>query len=113
MFNQSTNPTIVTNGGGLLIMGAPDEDPPCGLVTDVDCVSPPGTILPSDGSGPGLVINANLILGNSADSGSGGGLRLQHINGTEVLNFPNGASTFNGAGGPLSRDTLRSLPSRC
>jgi hypothetical protein len=100
LYNQSTNPTIVTNGGGLLIMGAPDADPPCGTLTDVDCVSPPGTILPSDGSGPGLVINANLILGNSADSGSGGGLRLQHINGTDVLNFPNGASVLNGARWP-------------
>lgn len=96
MFNQTTNPTIVTNGGGLLAMGAPDADPPCATTTDVDCVSPPGTILPSDGTGPGLVINANLILGNSADSGSGGGLRLQHINGTDVLNFPNGSPNFLG-----------------
>jgi hypothetical protein len=100
LYNQSTNPTIVTNGGGLLIMGAPDADPPCGLLTDQDCVSPPGSISPSDGTGPGLVINANLILGNSADSGSGGGLRLQHVNGTDVLNFPNGSSTNNGARWP-------------
>ncbi len=92
MFNQTTNPTIVTNGGGLLVMGAPDQDPPCALLTDQDCVSPAATITPSDGTGPGLVINANMILGNSADSGSGGGLRLQHINGSEVLNFPNGNS---------------------
>ena len=91
-FNQSTNPSIVTNGGGLLIMGAPDADPPCGTTTDVDCVSSPGTITPSDGTGPGLVINANLIQGNSADSGSGGGLRLQHINGNEVVNFPTGTT---------------------
>jgi hypothetical protein len=90
LFNQSTNPTITTNGGGLLIMGAPDQDPPCAATNDNDCVSAPGTITPSDGTGPGLVINANLILGNSADAGSGGGLRLQHINGNEVLNFPAG-----------------------
>ncbi len=93
MFNQSTNPTIVTNGGGLLVMGAPDQDPPCATTTDKDCVSAPGTITPSDGTGPGLVINANLILGNSADAGSGGGLRLQHINGNDVLNFPDGGQT--------------------
>jgi hypothetical protein len=91
LFNQSTNPTITTNGGGLLIMGAPDQDPPCGLTSDKDCLSAPNTISPSDGTGPGLVINANLIMGNSADSGSGGGLRLQHINGNDVLNFPNGS----------------------
>ncbi|HKV81700.1 MAG TPA: choice-of-anchor D domain-containing protein [Candidatus Sulfotelmatobacter sp.] len=90
LFNQSTNPTITTNGGGLLVMGAPDLDPTCGTTTDVDCVPDPTQVPPSDGTGPGLVINANLILGNAADSGSGGGLRLQHVNGTDVLNFPNG-----------------------
>jgi hypothetical protein len=100
LFNQSTNPTITTNGGGLLVMGAPDQDPPCALLNDNDCLSAPGTISPSDGTGPGLVINANLILGNSADSGSGGGLRLQHINGTDVLNFPNGNSLVNGTRWP-------------
>jgi len=34
------------------------------------------------------VINANLIMGNGAESGSGGGLRLQDVNGTDVLTFP-------------------------
>jgi len=93
IFNQSTNPTITTNGGGLLVMGAPDADPTtCGVTTDQDCVPPPGTITPSDGTGQGLKINANLILGNAADSGSGGGLRMQGVNGTDVLNFPRGAS---------------------
>jgi hypothetical protein len=90
LFNQSTNPTITTNGGGLLVMGAPDPDPPCGVTNDKDCVPLPNEIPPSDGTGPGLVINANRILGNAADSGSGGGLRLQHVNGTDVINFPSG-----------------------
>jgi hypothetical protein len=92
LFNQSTNPTVPANGGGVVIMGAaPDGSPTipqagvteCGSVTDVDCA--PGL---SDGTGPGLVINANLIMGNGADSGSGGGIRLQDINGTEVPLFP-------------------------
>jgi hypothetical protein len=87
LFNQSTNPTIPTNGGGILAMGAPDVDPPCTSL-DQDCLSAPNLISPSDGTGPNLVINANLVMGNSADSGSGGGLRLQNINGTEVVNFP-------------------------
>ena len=74
-------------------MGAPDADPTtCGVTTDQDCLPPPGTISPSDGTGQGLVINANLILGNAADSGSGGGVRLQGVNGTDVLNFVNGAT---------------------
>ncbi|MBV9512575.1 MAG: hypothetical protein JO280_00810, partial [Mycobacteriaceae bacterium] len=92
IFNQSTNPSITTNGGGLLVMGAPDADPTtCGVANDKDCVPAPDEVLPSDGTGPGLVINANLILGNGADSGSGGGLRIQHVNGTDVLNNPNGS----------------------
>jgi hypothetical protein len=91
LFNQSINPTIATNGGGILVMGSPPDGAPvggaagteCGSTTDVDCT--PGL---SDGAGPGLVIDANLIMGNGAESGSGGGLRLQHLNGTEVTRFP-------------------------
>jgi hypothetical protein len=88
LFNQSLNPTIPANGGGLMVMGSPpDGNTPtgleCGTVTDVDCV--PGL---SDGSGPGLVINANLIMGNAAESGTGGGLRFQAVNGTDVSRFP-------------------------
>jgi len=64
-------------------MGTPDPDPVCGVQPDQDC--PPGL---SDGVGPGLVIDANLFMGNAAESGSGGGLRLQGANGTEVIAFP-------------------------
>ncbi len=88
LFNQSTNPTLPTNGGGIGIIGAnTDRTLPngqeCGTFTDVDC--PPGI---GDGTGPGLVIDANLIMGNSAEGGSGGGLRLQQVNGSEVGAFP-------------------------
>jgi hypothetical protein len=63
----------------------------CGsTVADLDCA--PG--LP-DGTGPNLVINANLILGNSAASGSGGGLRLQSVNGTEIAAWPNKPANWN------------------
>ncbi len=82
LFNQSSNPTIPTNGGGIMVQGTPDTDPVCPGVPDADC--PPGL---SDGTGPGLVINANLIQGNSADSGAGGGIRLQQVDGTEVGTF--------------------------
>jgi uncharacterized repeat protein (TIGR01451 family) len=101
LFNQSRNPTITTNGGGLLVMGAPDADPPCGATNDVDCLAAPNTITPSDGTGQGLIINANLIVGNAAESGSGGGLRLQHVNGNDMINFPNGARA------------CRSIPGQC
>jgi hypothetical protein len=100
LFNQSSNPTIVTNGGGLLAMGTPDIDPTCGATTDLDCAAP-GL---SDGVGPNLIINANLIMGNQAESGSGGGLALQNINGSDVVNFPNGngSVTFPGITGSRS-----------
>jgi len=95
LFNQSTNPTISTNGGGLIVMGAaPDGFTAAGLecgatAADADCA--PG--LP-DGTGPGLVINANLFVGNAAESGSGGGLRLQSVNGTEIATFPDGSKSY-------------------
>jgi hypothetical protein len=83
ILNQSDNPTIPTNGGGIEVMGTPDTDPICGTQPDTDC--PPGL---SDGIGHNLIINANLIQGNMAESGSGGGIRLQQVNGTEVSTFP-------------------------
>lgn len=89
IFNQSVNPTIQANGGGLIVMGAaPDGMTAAGVecgatAADVDC--PPG--LP-EGTGPNLVINANALMGNAAESGSGGGLRLQSVNGTELAFFP-------------------------
>ncbi|HEX9031736.1 MAG TPA: Ig-like domain-containing protein [Streptosporangiaceae bacterium] len=89
LFNQSTNPTIPTNGGGIIVMGTPDADPVCGATTDQDCVSPLGALPPSEGAGPGLVINANTIMGNAAESGSGGGIAFQNVNGQDVVAFPN------------------------
>ena len=90
LFNQSTNPTIPTNGGAMVIQGAPDVDPTCGATTDQDCVViPAGSVGPSDGTGPGLVINANMMIGNQAESGSGGGIALQQVNGSDVVAFPN------------------------
>ena len=91
LFNQSNNISIPTNGGGIAVLGAaPDGTPAgaaagieCGSTTDVDCA--PGL---SDGTGPGLVIDSNIIMGNTAESGSGGGIRLQTVNGTEVTRFP-------------------------
>ncbi len=90
LFNQSASPTIPTNGGGLAVLGAGiDRILPngleCGSVNDLDC--PPGL---GEGTGRNLVIDANLIMGNSAESGTGGGLRLQMVNGEDVAAFPNG-----------------------
>ena len=91
IFNQATNPSITSNGGGLIVMGAAPDGQinisgnviECGSVTDNDCA--PGL---SDGTGPGLIVNANLFQGNAADSGSGGAIRLQAVNGTDIPRFP-------------------------
>jgi hypothetical protein len=91
MFNQSVNPTLTTYGGGAIIQGiGPDGftnvggvATECGSTTDIDC--PPGL---SDGIGPGLVINANLFQGNTAEEGSGGGIEFQHTNGNDVARNP-------------------------
>jgi hypothetical protein len=87
LYNQSTNPTLPTNGGGLIIEGANLDRQlngnECGSTNDQDC--PPGL---GEGSGPGIVIDSNLILGNSAEDGSGGGLRIQQVNGSEMIAFP-------------------------
>ncbi|HYL15122.1 MAG TPA: hypothetical protein VEV41_18935 [Terriglobales bacterium] len=91
VFNQSSNPTIPTNGGAIHVMGTPDTDPVCSSIPEADC--PPGL---SDGTGPNLRINANLIQGNSADSGSGGGIRLQNVNGAEVSTFAKQPNLWNG-----------------
>ncbi|HEY6095068.1 MAG TPA: Ig-like domain-containing protein [Gallionellaceae bacterium] len=95
LFNQSNNPTIPTHGGGIAVLGA-SPDPvingtECGSVNDQDC--PPGL---SEGTGRGLVINANLIMGNTAESGSGGGIRLQGVNGQDVaINTPTQPALWN------------------
>jgi hypothetical protein len=92
VFNQSQNSTIPTNGGGLGVLGAapdrninsgPNAGQECGSVNDLDC--PPGL---AEGTGRNLLIDANLIMGNSAESGTGGGLRLQLVNGQDVTALP-------------------------
>jgi hypothetical protein len=71
IFNQSVNPTVPTSGGGIVVMGpAPDGVTAGGI----ECGS--------------VNIDGNLILGNAAESGSGGGIRFQAVNGTEVTRFP-------------------------
>jgi hypothetical protein len=109
IFNQSLNPTIPANGGGILVMGTPDVDVICPLgngITpanplDLDC--PFGSqsniianaYTPSDGTGPGLVINANLIMGNAAEAGTGGGIAFNAVNGADMVAFPEDPGQWN------------------
>jgi hypothetical protein len=90
LFNQSTNPTLPTYGGGIIAQGVPPDGTFCeNSLVDVDCAPQL-----SDGVGPGLVIDSNLIMGNTAESGKGGGLRLQNANGTDVQRNPNNANNW-------------------
>ncbi|BDG10827.1 Ig-like domain-containing protein [Anaeromyxobacter paludicola] len=70
LFNQSFQQTGATHGGGIFVGGEP---PVAGTV--------------SLGAGD-LTIDANLIRGNLAEGGQGGGLRLQQVNGADVTAFP-------------------------
>ncbi len=87
LYNQSSNPTLPTSGGGIDVIGSNNprtlNGNECGNTNDLDC--PPGL---GDGTGKALVIDSNLVLGNSAESGTGGGVRLQQLNGTELTALP-------------------------
>jgi hypothetical protein len=69
LFNQSFQQTASTHGGGIAVIGEP---PIAGAL--------------SLGTGD-LTIDANLIRGNFAEAGQGGGIRLGQVNGADVAAF--------------------------
>ena len=73
LFNENFNQGMPTNGGGILIAGKP------ALIQ--------GDLSPGSGS---VEIIGNLIQGNSAGAGSGGGIQLSRINGEDVRIRNNG-----------------------
>jgi hypothetical protein len=70
LFNQSFIQSQATNGGGIAIEG----EPAIGGVQTL-------------GAG-NVIVDSNLILGNSAQGGHGGGIRLQDVNGADVIANP-------------------------
>ncbi|MBI2400849.1 MAG: hypothetical protein HYV23_07335 [Deltaproteobacteria bacterium] len=72
IFNQSFNQGLAVSGGGVLVSGG----------------APLGIGALSAGSGSVKVIK-NVIQGNLAGAGDGGGIRLNRVNGQDVLNNPN------------------------
>jgi hypothetical protein len=66
LFNQSNNPNGTVSGGGIAIVGEP---------------STLGGLTVGTGN---LTVDANLIQGNFAQAGHGGGIRLQNVNGADV-----------------------------
>ena len=78
VFNQSFQQTQNVNGGGISIVGEAIGG---------------GSVSLGTGS---VMIDSNLIRGNDAESGSGGGISLAQVNGADVqLNLANPASWFN------------------
>jgi len=73
IFNENFNQGLPTNGGGILISGKPP------LIA--------GNRSPGSGS---VTIAGNLIQGNSAGAGDGGGIQLNRINGEDVKIKNNG-----------------------
>ncbi|MDH4125018.1 MAG: Ig-like domain-containing protein [Gammaproteobacteria bacterium] len=101
LFNQSFNTEVTRSGGGIMIAGEP---------------SATGLTL---GSGD-IVVDANLIQGNQAGSGHGGGIRAQNVNGADTATSPwsltiinnmivNNLSGWSGAGISLQDTTNASI----
>ena len=78
LFNQSFQQTTSTHGGGIFVGG----EPVLALQTA------------SLGTG-NLTIDANIIRGNFAESGQGGGIRLQQVNGADTQAFPGNFAPWN------------------
>ena len=86
LFNENFNQGMTVNGGGVSIAGKPPFgcpiDPVSG-VADPLCLADPNQSL-SPGSGSVQILR-NLIQGNSSGAGDGAGIRLNRINGLEVV----------------------------
>jgi len=67
LFNQSFQQTTTVNGGGIAVIGEPSLFG--------------ATVSPGTGN---LIIDSNLIRGNLAETGHGGGIRLQQVNGSDI-----------------------------
>ena len=86
MLNQSFNQAVTVSGGGLFIGGEPV------VVEFIELDNPNGV-----GNGSGSVtVDANLIQGNQAASGHGGGIRTQFVNGRDVTVLNNGGNPVPG-----------------
>ena len=95
LFNEAWNGTTSGSGGGIFITG--DADPVAGDTDGPDDaeyeVTTPEEMPLTAGTGS-LLINANLIQGNSAGTGSGGGIRLEAVNGKDVEAAPDDPASW-------------------
>ncbi len=77
-FNESFSQGNAVDGGGIFIGGQPD------LMPDATVV-PPLALTPGTGN---VIIDANLLRGNLAGAGDGGGISLRRVNGEDVNQSP-------------------------
>jgi len=82
VLNQSFEQTVNVSGGGIYVGG------------EVASVPLPGGELITAGAGS-LTIQDNLIQANQAGAGHGGGIRLQNVNGADVVGARNGNAGAN------------------
>ncbi len=80
IFNESFNQAGPESGGGIYIGGQPG-------------LQPTGGYLVSPGTGS-LSVDANLIRGNLAGAGDGGGIRIENVNGEDVVASPGRSATW-------------------
>lgn len=87
LFNQSWQQSANTHGGGIDIEG--DLTPVANFTAFTTGEGGAGGGLPIVSYGTGnITIDSNLIAGNFAQAGHGGGIRLQQINGDDVVSNP-------------------------
>ncbi len=86
LFNENFNQGNTVNGGGVLISGAPALG-----CKKAKCQGNARLRL-TEGSGSVTVVR-NLIQGNAAGAGDGGGIRVYQANGQDLVNFKRGGFT--------------------
>jgi hypothetical protein len=77
IFNETFNQGLTVTGGGIFIGGGA----PLAI----------GGLSPGAGS---VLVNRNLIQGNGAGAGDGGGIRLARVNGQDVADFNNSSNWY-------------------
>ncbi|MGI9305333.1 MAG: hypothetical protein ACR2RB_21920, partial [Gammaproteobacteria bacterium] len=103
IFNQSFNQGQGVSGGGIFVGGKGDPGVP-GIVNDNNPAPVPQLL--STGSGSVQIVG-NLIQGNQAGAGDGGGIRTARVSGADVLVPCTQANINNGQFGCDSRAEFR------
>jgi hypothetical protein len=80
IFNQSFNQGLGVSGGGIFVGGSAS-------------LAPAATPRLSPGTG-NVTVEANLIQGNLAGAGDGGGIRAEFVNGLDIGRVPNNPNTW-------------------